>query len=142
MATVRTSGHLASQAAANHTGLNVEVMRLSLSVSNSVGDIVHIGKLPHGAIPVDAIYYPGSAVAAATVAKYGTSASQDLFFASATYSTAMVRCTRPLGTAMRISLSDDLGLRYENVTAVLTAAASVGFIAEIAVFYKMPGQQY
>jgi hypothetical protein len=141
MATVKTGACNANQPRALHAGLICELMRLSLSVSNSVGDVVQFGKLPHGAIPIDAVFYPGSAIAQ-TVAKFGTSASQELFFASATYSVAVARTTRPLGTAKQISLSDDFMPRYEHVVAVLTAAASVGFIGELAVFYRMPGQTY
>src|SRR5688572_20401033 len=87
-------------------GINVAICKISLSASLSVGDVHRVGKLPNGAIPVDAVFYPGAATGGAAVFKFGTSASQELFFGSATYS-IVSRTTRRLGTAQQISLSDD-----------------------------------
>jgi hypothetical protein len=101
-----------------HIGDNVAVCKISLSVSWSSGDVHLIGKLPNGAIPLDAVFFPGGAHAAGFVAKFGTSASQELFFASATYSVA-TRTSRALGTA----------------------TTSVGHVGDLVVYYKLPGQQ-
>ena len=140
MATVKTGACAANQPVAVHEGANHAVFRLSLSVSNSVGDVVQFGKLPLGAIPYLAVFYPGAAIAK-TIMKLGTSASQELFFASDTWSAAMANVsTRPLGSAQKISLSDEAMPRYEHVVAVATAAASIGFIGELHVLYSMPGQ--
>jgi len=73
------------------------------------------------------------------VAKIGSSASQELFFGSATYS-ILTRNTRKLGQAMQISLSDDVGKRVENLVMVATAGASLGYLGYVDIFYKMPGQ--
>lgn len=120
--------------------------RVSLSVSESlsVGDIHRIGKLPHGAIPFHVVWYPGPASADGTVLKIGTSASQEMFFASATYSVAAGRYVsgRRLGTQMQISLSDDAMPRYEYITMVGTAGVSVGYVGELFVTYKLPGPTF
>lgn len=130
------------QPEAVHAGVNARICRISLSVTWSSGDIHIIGRIPHGAIPLDAIFYPGAAVAGTTVAKYGTSASNDLFFASATYSNAVYRNTVKLGSSVQVSISDDSMPRYENLTAVFTAAASIGHVGDLVIFYKMPGQSF
>lgn len=116
------------------------IYKISLSVSLSVGDIHLIGKIPHGAIPVGAVFYPGPALAGTAVAKFGTSASQELFFASATYSQAVATSTRKLGVQMQISVSDESVVRYDNVTMVGTAGISVGYVGDLVVRYRMPGQ--
>lgn len=135
------------QPEAVHAGDNVLLCKISLSVSVSSGDIHIIGRLPHGAIPLDAVFYPGSAyisTSTGTVFKMGTSASPEMFFASATYSytpAVATRTTRILGPAVQISLSDDFMPRYENVVAVNTGTLwSVGFVGALIVWYKMPGQ--
>ena len=144
MATIQTGFYQKTQPEAVQVGDNVTVIRISLSVSASAGDIHLIGKIPHGAIPLDAVYIPGSAVPAnGAIAKFGTSASNDLFFFSASLSAAsgMIRCTRPLGTAQQISVSDDKMPRYEAITMVSTATLlSVGFMGDLIVYWKMPGQ--
>ena len=122
-----------------HVGDNVAVCKISLSASWSSGDIHVIGKIPNGAIPLDAVFYPGAASPAGFVAKFGTSASQELFFGSATYST-VGRVTRRLGYAMQISLSDDARVLYDNMTMVATAGISVGHVGDLVVYYKLPGQ--
>lgn len=143
MATVDLSAYTNNQPEAVQVGDNVVICRISLSVSLSVGDIHRIGKIPHGAIPLDAVFYTGSALSAtSSILKLGTSASNDLFFASATYSQTGLayRTTRNLGTAQQISLSDDKMPRYEALTMVGTAAISIGFMGDLIVYYKMPGQ--
>lgn len=140
MATINTSQFLANQAESLHIGDTVAIYRISLSVSISVGDVHRIGKIPHGAIPIDAIFY-GTTNAGQGIYKFGTSASQELFFISLTYSAAAVqRCIRRLGPAMQISLSDDAMPRYEAVTMVGTTNTVVGYIGDLIVFYKAPGQ--
>ncbi len=79
------------------------------------------------------------------VAKFGTSASQELFFASATFSQAAApryTCNRKLGTPMQISFSDDAAVRYEALTMVGTAGISIGAVGELIVFYRMQGQNF
>lgn len=123
-----------------HIGVNAKICRISLSVTNSVGDIHIIGRIPHGAIPLESIFYPATAIGQ-TLTKFGTSASNDLFFASDTYSVGEVyRNTRLLGSPKQISISDDAMPRYENITFVATEGATVGHLGDLVVFYKMPGQ--
>ena len=139
MATVNLRpGQVAESPAAS--GSIDAIYKISLSVSLSVGDIHLIGKIPHGAIPVGAVFYPGLALAGTAVAKFGTSASQELFFASATYSQAVATSTRKLGVQMQISVSDESVVRYDNVTMVGTAGISVGYVGDLIVRYRMPGQ--
>jgi hypothetical protein len=137
MANLPMGNHAGNQPQMVHAGLNCELLRISASVSLSGADVQLIGKLPHGAIPVQAIYYPASQV----VAKFGISSSQEMFFGSATYSIGTVS-TRRLGFAMQVSLSDDVGQRHENIVGVFTGGASLGYIGDLAVFYRMPGQDY
>ena len=122
-----------------HVGDNVLVCKISLSASWSSGDIHIIGKIPNGAIPLDAVFYAGAATPGTAVFKFGTSASQELFFGSATYSTVS-RVTRRLGYAQQISISDDARVLYENITMVATAGTSVGHVGDLVVYYKLPGQ--
>jgi hypothetical protein len=143
MATVTLGVAQANQAESVEKGINAAIFKISLSVSWSSGDIHRIGKLPHGAIPLGAVFYGGSALPAGGVtAKFGTSASQELFLASLSYSNAATGfvSTRKLGPQMQISVSDDPGIAYEWVTMVATAGASVGYIGDLVVQYKMPGQ--
>lgn len=144
MATIETGSYQRNQPEAVHTGDNVALIRISLSVSVSAGDVHRIGKLPHGAIPLDAVFIPGSALPAnGAIAKFGTSASQELFFASASLSVAggMIRASRALGTGKQISLSDDSMPRFEAITMVNTATLlSVGYMGDLIIYYKMPGQ--
>lgn len=146
MATVDTNFYTRSQPEANEKNTNCLIMRISLSLSVSAGDIHRIGKIPHGAIPLDAIFIPGSALPAnGAIAKFGTSASNDLFFASASLSVAggPVRTKVAQGTGQQISLSDDKMPRFEAITMVNTATLmSVGFMGDLILFYKMPGQGF
>jgi len=132
-----------------HVGTNVMVCRISLSQSISSGDIHLIGKLPVNAIPLDCVFYGGTAFTNTSlghVFKIGTSASQDMFFVSATYSITnslapTIRNTRLLGTRVQNSLSDDAMPRYDNIVLVNTAPLmSVGYIGDFVLTYKMPGQ--
>jgi hypothetical protein len=140
MANVDTGQYKANQAEAVHIGDNVGLFRISLSLTISVGDIHRVGKIPHGAIPLDAIFY-GATGAGQGIFKFGTSASRSMFFASQTWSAAAVsRCTKRLGYAMQISLSDDSMPRYESIVMVGTTNTVIGYIGDLIVFYKMPGQ--
>jgi len=143
MATVKVGlGTDGAQPETVHTGENVEVCKISLSATWSSGDIHVIGKLPNGAIPTDAVFYPGAASGTGFVAKFGTSASQELFFASASFSLAPAasRTSRRLGYAQQISIADDARVLYENITMVATAGCSVGHVGDLVVRYKLPGQ--
>lgn len=143
MATITLGNADRNQAEAVINGDNVALCKVSLSVSLSAGDVHRIGKLPHGAIPLDAIWYPGAAFAATGIAKFGTSASQELFFASDSYAesgTLNYRTAGRLGTARQISLSDDAMPRFEHIVMVGTAGISIGHVGDLIVFYKMPGQ--
>ncbi len=115
-------------------GPNIVVFRISASLSLSVADTWVIGSLPANAIPVGAVFFP----AAQVNAKFGTSASLELFFVSDTYSTAVgaqgggIQSNRPLGTAQQLAADD-------NVTMVAgTTDASLGFIGDLIVTYVMP----
>jgi hypothetical protein len=150
VATITLGNAQGMQPPALHAGLNTLICRLSLSVTLSVGDIHIIGKLPHGAIPTDAVFYGGAAYIATStgqVQKMGTSASPDMFFASATFSITpafgVQRTTRRLGTSMQISLSDDIQPRYENVVFVGTSSTfTVGHIGDLVIEYVMPGSEF
>lgn len=141
MATIELPSATRNQPEAVENGLNVLICRVSLSATMSAGDVYRIGKLPNGAIPLDAVWYTGASPAATGAAKFGTSASQELFFASGSFSVAfeLRRCTRRLGPSQQISISDDAAVMYEWVTMVPTAL-TIGHIGDLAVYYKMPGQ--
>jgi hypothetical protein len=137
-----------NQPQANATGqVETLVARISLSVSWSSGDVYLVGKLPHGAIPLGAVFYAGAASGAALIAKAGTSESASLFLASLTYSNTGMSGAIPagniakkLGTLQQISLSDDAMPRFANVTFTPTVNVSVGHVGDLVVSYKMPGQ--
>lgn len=124
-----------------HAGINAAICHISLSVSWSSGDVHLIGKLPHGAIPIGAVFYPGAATGGTTVAKLGTSASQEAFIASGSFSTAPAPTysTRRLGVPAQISVSYT-DVLFENIVMVATAGVSVGHVGDLVVQYKMPGQ--
>ena len=132
-----------AQAETVHVGEIALVCKVSLSASWSSGDVHYIGKLPNGAIPLEAVWYPGAAFAATGIAKFGTSASQELFLASDSYAesgTMRYDSVRKLGTAMAISISDDAIAPFDYVTMVATAGVSIGHVGDLVVRYKMPGQ--
>jgi len=146
MATVDTRQYTTGIPESQHEGVTPAIFRISLSLSQSIGDVHRIGKIPHGAIPLDAVLIPATAWPAnSAIAKFGTSASNDLFFASATVSAAglLYRCARTLGLTQQISLSDDKMPRYEAITMVVTGTAlSVGYMADLIVYYRLPGQTF
>lgn len=143
MATVKVGlGADSAQPENVHVGDNVLICKVSLSASWSSGDVHIIGKLPNGAIPLDWVWYPGAASPAALVAKFGTSASQELFLASDSYAETqtLYRNIKRAGPDIAISLSDDARVMYENITMVATAGISIGNVGSLVVYYKMPGQ--
>lgn len=144
MATVTLGAANLNQPETVHVGVNTAICKVSLSASWSSGDVHRIGKLPNGAIPLDAVWYPGAATGATFVAKFGTSASQEAFLVSDSYgtneSTLLFRSLRRLGTAAQISISDDAVVNYDWITMVATANISIGHVGDLVVFYKMPGQ--
>lgn len=145
MATVTLGNADGNQPEAVHIGVNVAICRVSLSATVSLDSTWRIGKLPHGAIPLDAIFYPGAAAPAGFVTRFGTSASTELFFASDSWAEAAgtnYRTARQLGTARQISLSDDAMPRFEYITmgGGVAIAITVGHMGDLIVYYKMPGQ--
>lgn len=143
MATVKVGlGAASAQPIQIHVGVNVAVCKVSLSASWSSGDVHVIGKLPNRAIPLDWVWYPGSASPAGLVAKFGTSASQELFLASDSYAETqtLYRNIKRAGHDIQISISDDARVLYENIVMVATAGISIGYVGDLVVYYAMPGQ--
>jgi len=145
MATVTLFNADKNQAEAIEKGLNTAICRVSLSATASLDSTWRIGKLPHGAIPVDCIWYPGPAAPAGFVTRFGTSASTEMFFASDSWAEAAgtnYRTARQLGTVMQVSLSDDVMPRFQYITmgGGVSIAVTVGHMGDLIVFYKMPGQ--
>jgi hypothetical protein len=144
MAIIDTNSRTPSKAV--HAGVNVAVCKLSLSLACSLGDVYRIGKLPHKAIPLGAIWYPGPALPAANniVSRFGTSASQELFLPSASYSAApFTTGVRALGRRQMISLSDDqTAARWENiifrpVAGSVATQLSSGYMGDLVVLYTL-----
>lgn len=118
-----------------HAGPNQVVCRISISATTSAGDVLRIGKLPNGAIPTDAVFYPGPAFAAG-IWKFGLSASQAAFIASATVSTV----TRGnVALSWQLSLSDDARVLYDYIVGVPSAVVTAGHQGNLVVSYVMPG---
>lgn len=143
MGTITLGNADKNQAEAVENGQNTAICRISLSVSWSSGDVHRVGKVPHGAIFLDSVFYPGAAFAATGIAKFGTSASQEMFFISDSYAesgTSLYRNIRRLGTALQLSLSDDAMPRFDYITMVATAGVSIGHVGDLVVWYKIPGQ--
>jgi hypothetical protein len=125
------------QPPAVHAGVNAAVCRISVSVTTSAGDVLQIGRLPHGAVLLDSVFYPGSALNGVSVLRAGTSASAELFMVSDTYSVAVVRQLTTLA-GQEISLSDDVMPRFIGVTCTTVTALTVGHHGTLVVQYKMP----
>jgi hypothetical protein len=147
MATVTLGNVNLGQAEAVHAGTNCGIYRVSLSATASLDSVWRIGKLPHGAIPLEAIWYPGAAAPATFVTRFGTSASTELFFASDSWAEAAgtnYRTPRQLGTARQVSLSDEAMPRFEYVTmgGGVAIDISVGHMGDLVVFYKLPTQGF
>lgn len=130
-----------NQPEAVHAGVNALVIKLSFSTTFSPTDTIIIGKLPVNAIPLDAVFFAGSGLGGATVLKFGVSASLSMFFASLTYSIdTRFGSTKRLGISAQVSVSDDKMPRYANVTMVSAAGATLGYIGDLVIYYKVPGQ--
>ena len=143
MATVKVGlGGDGAAAEQIHVGANVAVCKVSLSVSWSSGDVHVIGKIPNGAIPLDWVWYPGAASPAAFIAKFGTSASQELFLVSDSYAETqtLYRNIKRAGPDVAISISDDARVLFENIVMIATAGCSIGNVGTFVLFYKQPGQ--
>lgn len=143
MARVITGQALRQHPEATEKGVIAAVCRISLSLSWSSGDVHVVGWLPHGAIPLDAIFYPGAGFAATGIAKFGVSASQEMFFASDSYAesgTTIYRAIKQLGSRQQISLSDDAMPRKEAIVMVATAGVSIAAVGDLIIYYRMPGQ--
>jgi hypothetical protein len=147
MATLTTKTGL-NQAETVHAGLNAAVCRVSISATTSAGDVLRIGRLPHRAIPLDVVFYPGAAFVDNGIHKFGLSGTDACFLASDSYSLAFGAAngagTRanvsPVGLEAYLSRSDASPARYTYITHTPTAVLSVGHYGTLVVFYKMPGQ--
>lgn len=122
-----------------HAGLNVLVCKVSLSVSNSVGDVHIIGKLPRGAIVLDTVFYPGADSPVTFIGKFGTSKSLEQFFVSDSWAdvATLTRNTYRLGSVPGLISLSDGGPDHENVTMVATAGCSIGHVCDLVVYYAV-----
>jgi len=146
MATIPVGNAVLNQVEAVHAGINAAECRISLSLTTSAGDVLRIGKLPNRAIPLDVVFYQGAAFPTNTIHKFGVSASDACFIASASYSAAVpvVRGNVSLAGLQRggcLSRSDDAVQNFSYITTTPTAAVTVGYFGTLVVFYKLPGQQ-
>lgn len=114
-----------------HAGVTRLICRVSLSATTSVGDVLRIAKLPHGAQVTDVVIIPRGAFAA-KILGIGTSASPDAFFSSATFS---VLTRAALGSTFKVSLSDDAIQRYDYVTIKQSAIMTVGHQMDVVLDY-------
>jgi hypothetical protein len=121
-----------------HAGLNAVVCRISVSATTSAGDVLRVGKLPHGAIPTEAVFYPGAAFVANTIHKAGISASQAAFISSKSYSGGVV--AGDVALTWQLSLSSDARVLYEYITMTPTSVITAGHYGNLVVSYVMPGQ--
>ena len=141
MATVTIGTAAVNQAEAVHAGVNAAVCRVSISATTSAGDVLRIGKLPHRAVVLDAVFYAGAAFVNNGIWKFGISGSEADLLISASYSTAgSVRTGVNVVAAPDLSRSDADNQRYTYVTATPTAVITAGHAGTLVVFYKMPGQ--
>lgn len=120
-----------------HAGANVVVCRISISATTSAGDVLRVGKLPHGAIPTNCVFYPGPAFAANGIHKAGISASQAAFISSKSYSGGVV--LGDVALTWQLSLSSDARVLFDYITVVPSAAVTVGHFGNLVVEYVMPG---
>lgn len=131
-------GEAKAQAQAIHAGPNVVRCRISISATTSVGDVLRIGKLPNGAIPYAAVFYPGAAFVSNGIWKFGWSASQAALLSSKSYSLAVN--AGDVALTANISLSDDARVQYEHIVAVPAAVITAGHVGDLVVSYVLPGQ--
>lgn len=127
----------AKKTTAVHAGVNAAVCDVSVSATTSAGDVLVIGYLPHGAVLLDSVFYPGAALNGTSVLAFGTSASYEQFLVSDTYSVAVARQLTRISPA-QISLSDDAMPRRMAILATTNTILSVGAHGTLVVQYKMP----
>jgi hypothetical protein len=127
-----------NQAEVVHAGVNAAVCSISMSATTSSGDVLRIGTLPHQAVVLDAVFYPGAAAPGTLVSKFGVSGSEAALIASASNS-SIVR-TNVNVTTLNTSRSDDNAQRFTYITCTPTGVISVGNYGRLVVFYKLPGQ--
>jgi hypothetical protein len=124
-------------------GINAAICRISLSATTSAGDVLRIGKLPHRAIPLEVVFYPGPALVTNLISKFGLSGSDACFLGSDTYSTGL-GCYRGdvnlQNLTAVLSKSDEAPQRYTYIVETPTDVVTVGYRGTLVVFYKMPGQ--
>lgn len=140
MATVTIGTAAVNQAEAVHAGVNAAVCRVSISATTSAGDVLRIGKLPHRAVVLDAVFYAGAAFVNNGIWKFGRSASEAGLLASASYSTGGSIRTGVNVANLDLSRSDADNQRYTYITATPTAVITAGHACTLVVFYKMAGQ--
>lgn len=132
-----------NQPEAVHAGVNSAVCIISISATSSAGDVLRIGKLPNRAIPLDAVFYVGAALATNTILKFGVSGSEAAFLTSKSYSTAgaVERGNVSLaGLVGLLSKSDAATQLFTYITCTPTVAVTAGQIGVLVVTYRLPGQ--
>jgi hypothetical protein len=132
-----------NQAEVNATGINAAICRVSISATTSAGDVLRIGRLPHKAIPLDAVFYPGAAFVDNGIHKFGLSGTEACFLSSDTYSLTMapIRANvNPNLLEAYTSKSDEAPARFTYITTTPTAVLTAGHHGTFVVFYKLPGQ--
>jgi len=146
MATVTLKCGL-NQAEAVHAGLNTAVCRISISATTSAGDVLRIGRLPHQAIVLDAVFYAGDAFVDNGIHKFGLSGTEAALLASHSYSLAYTHALygQPARHNVKLinlntSRSDDATQRFTYITCTPTAIITAGHLGTLVVQYKMPGQ--
>jgi hypothetical protein len=120
-----------------HAGANVVVCRISISATTSAGDVLRVGKLPHGAIPTNCVFYTGAAFVANTIHKAGISASSAAFISSKSYSGGVV--LGDVALTWQLSLSSDARVLYDYITMTPTSVVTAGHYGNLVVEYVMPG---
>ncbi len=144
MANVTLGNVAGNQPEAVHAGVNAAICRISISATTSAGDVLRIGKLPLRAIPLDAVFYTGAALAANTIHKFGLSGTEACFLVSASYSSAgsPFRSTvNPNLLEVYTSKSDEAVQRFTYITHTPTSVLTAGHVGTLVVYYKLPGQQ-
>lgn len=146
MANVVIGNAARNRAEAPHLGVVAAICKVSISATTSAGDVLYIGKLPHRAQIVDAVWYPGAAFVNNTIVKYGLSGTEAAILASDSYSTAF-GAANGAGCHLNVSpillntsRSDDNAQRFTYITCTPTDILTAGHHSTLVVFYKMPGQ--
>lgn len=145
MATIPVGNAVLNQVEAVHAGVNAAVCKISLSLTTSAGDVLRIGKLPHRAIPLETVFYPGAGFVSNGIHKFGVSASDACFLSSRSYSSGelVIRGNVTLAGLQEgscLSRSDDAVQRFSYIVHTPAIALTVGHVGTLVVFYKVPGQ--